>query len=198
MTVKNTPHLYEIPSITSLTMNNYKMLKMSKTAIILLSLMEGKSRKFLFGSGASLQDGGGNKKKNSDFSMCSHPAASIMSSSNRQRLSHLFLWTQKELAAVDWKGLCPANFCWLLPKAHSGCCVVVAEGRWLISLQQHQAAQNTANPAAFPLLLPLSWQNRLKLLHPQLLGFIYLAIPGLAATPAHRKEGKASAEGCPA
>lgn len=65
MTVKNTPHLYEISYIqlATLTMNNYKMLKMYKTAITLLSLMEGKSRKFLFGSGASMQDGGGEKNK---------------------------------------------------------------------------------------------------------------------------------------
>lgn len=72
MTVKNTPHLYEIPYIqlATLTMNNYKTLKMSKTSIILLSLMEEKSRKFLFASEASLQDEGGEKKKdkNSDFS----------------------------------------------------------------------------------------------------------------------------------
>lgn len=78
MTVKNTPHLYEIPYIqlSTLTTNNYKMFKMSKTAIIFLSLMEEKSRKILSGSGASLQDGGGKKiKQNSDFSTCSHPAA---------------------------------------------------------------------------------------------------------------------------
>lgn len=64
MTVKNTPHLYEISYIqlATLTMNNYRMFKMYKTAIILLSVMKGKSRKFLFGSGASLHDGGGGKK----------------------------------------------------------------------------------------------------------------------------------------
>lgn len=134
--------------------------------------------------------------------MCSHPSASIISSFKGGRLSHLFFRTQKELAAVDWKELCPANFCWLLPKAHSGCCVVlVAEGRWLISLQQQQQrARNRENPSAFPLLLPLCWQNKLKILHPRLLGFIYFffLIPGLAAPPAHRNEGKASAEGSPA
>lgn len=149
------------------------MFNMYNTATILLSLME--SRKFLFGSGASLQDGGG-KKINSVFSMCSHPSASIISSFKGERLSHLFFRTQKELAAVDWKELCPANFCWLLPKAHSGCCVVlVAEGRWLISLQQQQQqrARNRENPSAFPLLLPLCWQNKLKILHPRLSGFIY-------------------------
>lgn len=149
MTVKNTPHLYEISYIqlATLTMNDYKTFKMYNTATLLLSLMEGKSRKFLFGSGASLA-GWGREKKNSDFSMCSHPAASIISSLNRERPPHLFFWTQKELAAVDWKELCPANFRWLLPKAHSGCCVVlVAEGRWLISLQQHQRAQNRETPA---------------------------------------------------
>lgn len=86
MTVKNTPHLYEISYIqlATLTVNKYKTFKMFKTAIILPGLMEEKSRKFLFGSG-SLQDGGGGEKKKSDFSTCSHPAASIISSLNRER-----------------------------------------------------------------------------------------------------------------
>lgn len=106
-----------------------------------------KAGSFCLVLGHHLQDGGG-KKKYSDFSMCSHLAASIISSLNRERPPHLFFWTQKELAAVDWKELCPANFRWLLPKAHSGCCVVlVAEGRWLISLQQHQRAQSRETPA---------------------------------------------------
>lgn len=173
MTVKNTPHLYEISYIqlATLTTNNYKMFKMSKATIILLSLMEEKSRKILFGSGAW---GRGKNKIFWFFHVL--PSGCIHHSNfNRERLSHLLFWAQKELAAVDWKELCPANFCWLLPKAHSGCCVVLAEGPWwLISLQHHQPAQNTENPGAFPLLLPLSWQNKLKLLHLQLRGFIYL------------------------
>lgn len=119
----------------------------------------------LFGSGASLQDQREKKNlKNSDFFLCSHPHTSIISSFNRERgcpTCFVFFWAQKELAAVDWKELCPANFQWPLPTAHSGCswCRLRDDDSFhCSSTSQPKTQKNPWKTESLPsLLLPLSW-----------------------------------------
>lgn len=61
--------LFHSITLGTLPINDCKMFKMYKTASILLSLMEGKSREVLFGSGTAVWGGGG-KLTSSEIIFC--------------------------------------------------------------------------------------------------------------------------------